>query len=327
MLAATIPSFGGPEAIEIAQVPTPIPGPQEVLVRVRTAGLNRAELMQRQGKYPAPPGGDNTRLGLELMGEVAALGPAVTRWRTGDRVMGLVIDGAQAQFVAVHERALAPVPANLSDVEAGAVPEAYITAHDALFTIGGLRPGFDVLIHAIGSGVSVAGLQLARAAGARVFGTARTAEKLTRAQRLGLDVAIDVSATPAFDEEVRRVAPAGVALVIDYVGVPYFDRNLHALAPQGRLVLVGSLGGQRGEVNMALVLGRRLRVEGTTMRARPFEQRCAAIQAFAREVVPLLERGVVKPVVDRTYPLERLAEAHRAMEANVNFGKIVIEIP
>ncbi|TAM72726.1 NAD(P)H-quinone oxidoreductase [bacterium] len=327
MLAATVPSFGGPEAIVIAEVPTPVPASQEVLVRVRAAGLNRAEVMQRQGKYPAPPGGDNTRLGLEFAGDVAALGASVTCWRVGDRVMGLVVDGSQSQYVVVHESALAPVPANLSDIEAGAVPEAFITVHDALFTIGGLRPGSDVLIHAIGSGVSVAGLQLAHAAGARVFGTARTAEKLVRAKAYGLDVAVDVSATPAFDEEVRRMAPEGVALAIDYVGVPYFDRNLRALAPQGRLVLVGSLGGQRGEVNMALALSKRLRIEGTTMRARPFEQRCAAVQAFAREVVPLLARGAVKPVVDSTYPLERLADAHRAMEANVNFGKIVIEVP
>jgi len=327
MLAATVPSYGGPDVIRVIEVPEPVPGHQEVLVRVRAAGLNRAEVMQREGKYPAPPGGDNTRLGLEFAGEVAALGPGTTEWKVGDRVMGLVTDGSQAQYVAVHERMLARVPDNLSDVEAGAVPEAFITAHDALFTIGGLRPGTNVLIHAIGSGVSTAALQLSVAAGARVFGTARTARKLELAKSLGLSVAIDVTATPAFDEEVKGHAAQGVELVIDYVGVPYFDRNLRALAPEGRLVLVGSLGGQRGEVNMALALSRRLRIEGTTMRARPFERRCAAIQAFAREVVPLLERGVVRPIVDRTFPLERIADAHRTMEGNTNFGKIVLEIP
>lgn len=327
MLAATVPSYGGPDVIRVIEVPEPVPGHQEVLVRVRAAGLNRAEVMQREGKYPAPPGGDNTRLGLEFAGEVAALGPGTTEWKVGDRVMGLVTDGSQAQYVAVHERMLARVPDNLSDVEAGAVPEAFITAHDALFTIGGLRPGTNVLIHAIGSGVSTAALQLSVAAGARVFGTARTARKLELAKSLGLSVAIDVTATPAFDEEVKGHAAEGVELVIDYVGVPYFDRNLRALAPEGRLVLVGSLGGQRGEVNMALALSRRLRIEGTTMRARPFERRCAAIQAFAREVVPLLERGVVRPIVDRTFPLERIADAHRTMEGNTNFGKIVLEIP
>ncbi|HVA36871.1 MAG TPA: NAD(P)H-quinone oxidoreductase [Candidatus Dormibacteraeota bacterium] len=328
MLTATIPSYGGPEAIRIAEVPDPVPGPNEVLVRVRAAGLNRAELMQRAGKYPAPPGADNTRLGLEFAGVVEALGPGSTQWKAGDRVMGLVTHGSQSQYVAIHERALAAVPENLTDVEAGGTPEAFITAHDALFTIGGLRPGTDVLVHAIGSGVSTSALQLAVAAGARVFGTARTAEKLERAEALGLAGGIDVSATPAFDEELRSHTDGrGVDLVIDYVGVPYFDRNVRSLGYQGRLVLVGSLGGQHGEVNMAPALAKRLRIEGTTLRARPFEQRCAATQAFAREVVPLLARGAVKPIVDCTFPLERLADAHRAMEANVNFGKIVIEIP
>ncbi|MDE2571954.1 MAG: NAD(P)H-quinone oxidoreductase [bacterium] len=327
MLAAIVPSYGGPEAIRIAEVPEPVPGSNEVLVRVRAAGLNRAELMQRAGTYPEPPGADNTRLGLEFAGEVAAVGPGVTRWREGDRVMGLVTHGSQAQYLTAHERALAPVPAVLSDVEAGSVPEAFITAHDALFTIGGLRAGTDVLLHAIGSGVSTAALQLAVVSGARVLGTARTAGKLERAKALGLAVGIDVSVTPGFDKEVRAHAPGGVALAIDFVGASYFDRNLRALASQGRLVLVGSLGGQRGEVDMTLLMGHRIRVEGTMLRGRPFEQRCAAIQAFAREVVPLLARGAVKPIVDRTFPLARLADAHRAMEANVNFGKIVIEIP
>jgi len=323
MLAVTIPEFGGVRNLRVLDVPKPTPGPGDVLVRVRAAGLNRADLMQRQGRYPPPAGADPTRLGLEFAGVIEAIGEHVGQLRVGQRVMGLVTGGAQAEYVVAHEREVVAVPDALSDIEAGAAVEVFTTAHDALFTIGALRPGQTALIHALGSGVSSAAVQLAAIGGARVIGTARTVQKLERAKELGVELAIDAGAGD-FAEKIVSEIPAGVNVIIDYVGASYLERNLRVLAPRGTIVAVGSLGGWRGEVDLGPILSKRIRIEGTTMRGRPFEERCVALAAFGREVVPLLASGRAKVIVDRTFPLGDVGEAHAYMEANANFGKIVL---
>ena len=304
--------------------PLPEPGRGEVRVRILVASLNRADIMQRQGRYPAPHGVPQDIPGLEIMGVVDALGPGVTAWRTGQRVFGLVGGGGYAEFAVTHERLLAPVPDNLSDTEAGAVPEAFMTAHDALFTQAGLAMGETVLIHAVGSGVATAVLQLAKAMRCTTYGTARSPEKLAQAQEMGLDA---VLALPDFVAAIREgTGGTGANVIIDFVGQPYFQQNLEALAPQGRLVQVGTLAGSKAEIDLGLVMQKRLRIVGTVLRSRPLEEKIGVTRGFAEQVVPLLARGTVKPVVDKVFAFEEAAQAQAYMESNVSFGKILLQV-
>lgn len=325
MKAIVFAGFGGPEVVEVREVPEPSPARGEVLVRVRAAALNRADLLQRRGLYPPPPGTAPDRPGLELAGEVLAVGPGVTAWKAGDRVMAIAAGEAQAERAVVHERMLLPIPENLSFEEAGALPESGITSHDALFTLGGLRPGATVLVHAVGSGVATVALQLARAAGATVIGTSRTEEKLTRAGALGLVHGLRVGAPPQFAAEVRRRSGGrGAELVLDFVGAPYLAENLAALAPGGRIVQIGTMGGARAELDLAALLRVRATVIGTVLRPRPLEEKIAATQAFGRDVLPLLAEGRVRPVVDAVIPAADARAAHARMERNESFGKLVL---
>jgi putative PIG3 family NAD(P)H quinone oxidoreductase len=327
MKAAFYTGAGGVEVISFREQPTPAPQADYVLVGVRAAGLNRADLLQRDGFYPAPPGAPADIPGLEFAGQVEAVGPDVQLAKPGDRVMGLTAGGGgHATHVLAHERTVVPIPERFDFRQAAAIPEIFITAHDALFTRGRLAPGERVLVHAIGSGVGTAALQLARAAGATVFGTARTADKLERARELGLDVAIDTGRED-FAEAVLREAPDGVHLVIDFIGAPALAGNLRALVRKGRLVQVATMAGTKGDINLGLLMAKRLTIVGTVLRARPLEEKIEATRLFAEQVLPLLARGAIAPILDRSYPLDQLAEAHRAMEANLNFGKIVIEMP
>lgn len=326
MQAAVYTRAGGPEVIALQERPTPTPQADFALVRVRAAGLNRADLLQRAGHYPAPPGAPPDIPGLEFAGQIEAVGPDVRLFKPGDRVMGLAGGGGHATHLLAHERTLVAIPDRFDFRAAAAIPEVFITAHDALFTQGRLVPCERVLVHAIGSGVGTAALQLARAIGCTVFGTARSADKLERARELGLDVAIDTS-REEFAEAVARAAPGGLNLVIDFLGAPALAGNLRVLAPRGRLVEVGLMGGARASVDLGLILGKRLTVVGTVLRARPLEEKIEVTRRFAEQVLPLLARGTVRPILDRAFPLSELAEAHRAMESNVNFGKIVIELP
>src|SRR5512146_1006107 len=240
MRAVLFDGSGGPEVVRLGELPEPAPARGEVLVRVRAAGLNRADLLQRRGRYAPPPGTRADIPGLELAGEVVRPGEGVTAWRPGDRVMAICSGEAHAELAVVHERMLLRIPEGLSFEEAAALPEAGITAHDALFTLGGLRPGWAVLLHAIGSGVSTLALQLAKAAGATVLGTSRTAEKLARARPLGLDHGLLVGDPPRFADEVRRLTGGeGCPLIVDFVGAPYAAENLASLALRGVLVVVG----------------------------------------------------------------------------------------
>jgi putative PIG3 family NAD(P)H quinone oxidoreductase len=326
MKAVLFEGHGGPEVIRLGDTADLAPARGEVLVRVRAAALNRADLLQRRGLYPPPPGTRPDVPGLELAGEVVRAGDGVTAWRPGDRVMAISSGEAQAELAVVHERMLLPIPPGLSFEDAAALPEAGITSHDALFTLGGLRPGWPVLVHAVGSGVSTVALQLAKATGATVIGTSRTAEKLERARALGLDHGILVARDePRFADEVRRLTGgAGCPLVLDFVGAAYARENLAALATLGRIVVVGTMGGDRPEVDYRLLMRVRGSIVGTTLRMRPLEEKIAATRAFARDVLPLVAAGRVRPVVDEVLPAARAREAHERLERNESFGKLVL---
>lgn len=325
MRAAVIAQAGGPEALSVEARPVPTPGPGEVLVRVHASAINRADLLQRAGRYPAPAGVPADIPGLEFAGEVVGLGFGSALWHTGARVCGLVGGGAHAEYLVTHERALAAVPDALDWIQAGSAPEACITAHDALVTQANVRPGDSVLIHAVGSGVGLTAVQVARQLGATVYGTARSAHKLEIARELGLRA----GATPG---EPGWVAAAsrkwtggrGVDIVLDLLGGNYVRESVAALAPRGRLVLIGTLAGLESTLDLRYMLSRRLMVRGTVLRSRPLEERIAVTQAFAREVMPWLANGTVHTRIDATFPLERIADAHRLMEGNATAGKIAI---
>jgi putative PIG3 family NAD(P)H quinone oxidoreductase len=329
MRAVTIITPGGVEGLEVRESPTPaLPAADRVRVRVRASALNRADILQRLGRYPAPPGYPTDVPGIEFAGEVDAVGPQVTQWKPGQRVFGITGGGAQSEFVVVPEDQLAEIPANLDWPEAAAVPEAFITAHDALFTQAKLQMGETVLVHAAGSGVGTAAVQLAHVAGARVFGTSRTADKLERAAEYGLTASAAVgNDTAAFVEPVREwTSGKGVDVVLDLVGAAYFEANLTALASQGRLMLVGTTSGAHATLNIGVVMSKRLKLRGTVLRARSAEEKAQATRLFAKHVVPLLAAGSVRPVVDRVYKLEQVREAHLRLESNESFGKVVLEI-
>ncbi len=326
MKAVRFTGKGGPEVVELAEVEAPTASRGEVLVRVRAAAMNRADLLQRRGLYPPPPGFKEEIPGLELAGEIAALGEAVTGWKVGDRVMAIAAGEAQAELAVVHERMLLRVPEGMSLEDAGALPEAGMTAHDAMFTIGGLRPGATVLIHAVGSGVATAALQIARAAGALTIGTSRTADKLEKARALGLDHGILVGKEePKFADEVKRLTGRrGAAVILDFIGGSYAAENIASLAPGGRIVVIGTMGGPKVQLDLGLLMRARGSITGTVLRPRPLEEKIAATQAFARDVLPLIAAGKVKPVVDCVLPAARAREAHERMEKNDSFGKIVL---
>ena len=328
MRAVVIAQHGGVEGLEVREVERPLALGDRVRVRVHAAALNRADLLQRRGHYPAPPGAPADIPGLEFAGKVEQMGADVRAWRVGQRVFGITGGGAQAEYAVVPENALAAVPDNLDWAEAAAVPEAFITAHDALFTQGGLTIGERVLVHAAGSGVGLAALQLARAAGADTCGTARTAAKLERAREYGLDEAVAVGDDPqVLADAVRRwTNGAGVQLILDLVGASYLAANLDALAVRGRLLLVGTMGGAQAPLNYGVVMSKRLQIIGTVLRARSAEEKARATRLFAAHVCPLLARGTIRPVIDRTYALAEVRAAHTRLEGNESFGKVVLLI-
>jgi len=326
MRAAVITRPGGPEVLAIRDVASPEPGTGEVLVRVRASALNRADLLQRQGHYPAPAGWPADIPGMEIAGEIVRRGPGASQWQEGDRVFGIVGGGGNAELIVTHERTLAAVPDNLSWTDAAAVPEAFITAHDALVTQAAVQLSERVLIHAVGSGVGLAALQLARAAGAIPYGDARTAEKVERARALGLTDGVvvrdDLSVLGKQAQEWTR--GAGVDVVLDLVGGPYLAASITAAASKGRIILIGTMGGREVSVPLGIILGKRLTIRGTVLRARSLEEKIMATRAFAAQVIPLLAGGIVKPIVDRVFPLSEIADAHRYLESNRTFGKVVL---
>ena len=315
---------GGPEVLVLQRVEIRDPGRGEVRVRVRASGVNRADLLQRRGLYPPPPGWPADIPGLEYAGVVEEVGEGVELWREGDRVMGLVGGGGYAEYVVVPEREILPIAEGLTFEEAAAIPEAFITAHDALFTQLGLCVGEKLLIHAVGSGVGTAALQLAAATGADVIGTSRSAWKLERAGELGLAAAIDTTKEDLVQAVGRLTGGAGVDVVLDLIGGTAFQASLDCLVERGRLIVVGLTAGRVAEVDLGVILRKRLKVIGTSLRARTPEEKIAAARSFDDFVGPLLASGRVRPIVDRVFPLEQAQEAHRYMEANANFGKLVL---
>ena len=324
MRAAIYEGAGGPEVITIGEVPKPEVRPEHIRVRVRAAGLNRADIIQRRGHYAAPSGWPANIPGLEYAGEVEAVQPGVTQWRVGDRVMGLVGGGAQAELVVVHQDEALPIPAGVSYQEAAAIPEAFLTAYDALVTRGRLQPRERVLIHAVGSGLGTAASQIAKQLGATVIGTSRSSDKLARALVYGLDVGIDTSRTP-FPEVIGEP----VDVVFDVLGGPALADNLAVLAPRGRLILLGFLAGSQTTADLGPLLRKRLEIVGTVMRTRGLEERIPLVREFGNRMLPLFEPrfgqpAALRPVLERTYPMTQLADAHRVLEGNATFGKVVV---
>ncbi len=328
MKAVVIARPGGVEVLELREVPAPQPAAGEVLVRVMASALNRADVLQREGRYPAPPGAPADIPGIEFAGEVAALGTEAGAWRVGQRVFGITGGGGHAEYLVVHQQTLAEVPANLTWTEAAAVPEAFLTAHDALWQQASLQPSERVLIHAVGSGVGLAAVQLVRARGAVPFGTARTEEKVSRAREYGLEdgVTLRDSLDPLAARVAEWTSGRGFDVVLDLVGGDYVAASVSALGLKGRLLLVGTLAGAHGQLDLRAVLSKRLRLIGTVLRSRPLEEKIAATRAFAVGVVPLLAKGTLRAVVDSEFPLAEIRAAHQRMESNEAFGKVVIRI-
>lgn len=324
MRVVLIQEPGGPEALRPGEVPDPAPSPEEILVRIRATALNRADLLQRRGLYPPPPGVHPRIPGLEFAGSVEAAGPAVTEFQPGQRVMGLLPGAGYAEKVVTPERLALPIPDRLSFQEAAGIPEVFLTAFDALHLQGGLGPGQTLLLHGAGSGVGTAALQLCRLSGATSIGTSRSRPKLDRCRELGLDHAL-LAQRGEFREAVLELTGGiGVDLILDMVGAPYLEQNLSCLAPRGRLILIGLLGGPTAPIDLSRILKQSLRIRGTVLRPRPVEEKIRLNQEFRRRILPFFESGVLTPVIDREFPLEEAAEAHSFMESNGNFGKIVL---
>jgi len=325
MKAVFVKEFGGAENLEIREVENP-PKPKgtQVLVNVKASALNRADILQRKGSYPAPKGYPERILGLEFAGEVAEIGELVSNFKIDERVFGITAGGAQAEFLLTDERLLAKIPEKLNFPKATAVPEAFITAHDAIFTQGDLQAGETLLVHAVGSGVGVAALQLAKAKDIKVIGTSRTRAKLEKCRNFGLNEGISVDSETNFANTIKEKT-GGVDVVLDLVGAKYLQANLESLNLRGRLILVGTPSGGRAELNFALAMSKRLKIIGTVLRSRSTEEKAEATKKFVEEVVPLLEEGTIRPVIDRIFAFEEIREAHERMESNESFGKIVLE--
>ncbi|MDB4883660.1 MAG: putative quinone oxidoreductase, family [Gemmatimonadetes bacterium] len=315
---------GGPEVLEEHLRPIPEPGLGQLRVRVRASALNRADMIQRMGNYPAPPGASPDIPGLEYAGEVDAVGDGATLWPVGSRVMGIVGGGAHAEYVCVHEREAMPMPRGMSFEDAAAIPEAFLTGYDALFRQLDVRLGERVVVHAIGSGVGTATLQLALLAGASVLGTSRSASKLERARALGLVHAVDTS-TSDWGAQVEALLGANaVHAIVDLLGGDYLRDNLRVLAPRGRLVSVGLTAGSRTDIDLGVVMRKRLTIIGTALRSRAMEEKISLAREFSQRVVPLFESGKLQPVIERVLPFSEVRTAHEQMAANTTFGKLVL---
>ncbi|HVM39608.1 MAG TPA: NAD(P)H-quinone oxidoreductase [Acidimicrobiia bacterium] len=312
----------GAVRVEEREIARPVA--DQVLVRVHGAGLNRADLLQRMGLYPPPPGAPADIPGLEFAGVVEEVGDGVHGLNPGDRVFGIVAGGGQAEYVLTLESHCARVPESVDLVEAGGVPEAYLTAHDALFTHAGVHPGLTVLVHAAGSGVGTAVTQLAACIGCRVIGTARTPEKLDRARELGLDEG--VVATGDVEELIRAIENVGSPdVVIDLVGGGYFEVDVAVAAPRARIVLVGAIAGARATASILPIMNKRLHIMGTVLRSRPAHEKAAATHAFAGHVTPLLAAGTIGPVVEAVMPLDRVEDAYELLASDATFGKVILD--
>jgi len=325
MTAIVIRAPGGPDMLEPQERPVPPPGEHEVLVKIAAAGVNRPDVMQRKGLYPPPPGATDIP-GLEIAGEVVALGAKVERWKPGDKVMGLVIGGGYAQFCPVHESHALPIPQNLSLIEAAAIPETIFTVWHNVFERGGLKAGETLLVHGGSSGIGTAAIQLAKARGARVITTAGTPDKCQACRHLGADVAVNYK-----DEDFVAATKAathgrGADVILDMVGGDYIERNYEAAAVEGRVVQIAFAGSPKATVDFRRIMLKRLIHTGSTLRARSVEDKAAIARAVEQHVLPLIAAGRVKPVIDSSFALAQAALAHARMESSAHIGKIVLTL-
>lgn len=325
MTAIGLPTPGGPEALVPEQRPVPTPGAGEILVKVAAAGVNRPDVMQRKGLYPPPPGAPDIP-GLEIAGEVVALGEGVTRWKTGDKVCALVSGGGYAQYCLADEGSALPVPAGLSMVEAAALPETFFTVWTNVFDLAGLKGGENFLVHGGTSGIGTTAIQLAKAFGATVFTTAGSAEKCEVCRRLGADVAIDYKSEDFVAVVKEKSGGKGVNVILDMVGGSYIARNYEAAAPQARLVQIAFMEGSKVQIDFMRLMLKRLSHMGSTLRSRPKAEKAAIAASLAGKVWPLIEAGKVKPVLDQSFPLEKASEAHARMETSAHIGKIMLTV-
>ncbi len=324
--AVRITQPGGPEVLSLGEHQVRDPGPSEVLVQIAAAGLNRADCLQRRGVYPAPQGVVADVPGLEFSGTIEKLGSGTRDFKVGDEVMGICAGGSMSTHIVMHERELVRVPRGISLVDAAAIPEVFMTAYDALFLQANLSMGERVLIHAIGSGIGTAALQLALAVGALPIGTSRSQDKLDKVKAMGLGFTHGIVPDErGFADAVKAETQGALAdVVLDTVGAKYLNENLKAAAPGGRIVVIGLLGGVKAELPLGLLVAKRLSLRGSVLRSRPLEEKAALAQSFTRAVLPLFERGALKPVIASVMPMTEVREAHRRMEADEVLGKLVL---
>ena len=325
MTAITIKSPGGPEMLVPEERSVPAPGPSELLVKVRAAGVNRPDVMQRKGQYPPPPGAPDIP-GLEIAGEVIAAGDKVSRWRVGDKVCALVAGGGYAEYCLADEATALPVPTGFSFVEAAALPETFMTVWHNVFERGGLKAGETLLVHGGSSGIGTTAIMLAKAFGARVIVTAGSPEKGAACRKLGADLAVDYNKEDFVAATKQATGGRGADLILDMVGGDYVDRNYEAAAVDGRVVQIATQKGTKVTVDLRRLMLKRLTHTGSTLRARPVADKGAIARALEAKVWPLLAAGKIKPVIDSIFPLAQAADAHARMESSAHIGKIMLEV-
>ena len=325
MRAVVCDGAGGPEVLAVRDLPDPVPGPGELLLRVRSAGVNRADIMQRQGRYPPPPGASDV-LGLECAGEVLDRGEGVTGWSAGDPACALLSGGGYAEQVTVPAGQVLPVPAGADLVEAGGLVEVAATVWSNVFMLAGLQRGETLLVHGGAGGIGTMAIQLAAALGARVAVTAGSTRKLDRCAALGADILVNYHEEDFVERVLDATDGRGADVVLDVLGASYLDRNLTVLATSGRLVIIGLQGGAKAEIDLSRLMTKRAAVLATTVRARPASEKAAIVAGLAAHVWPLVADGTVRPVVHASLPLDQVAEAHRIVEAGESVGKVVLSI-
>jgi putative PIG3 family NAD(P)H quinone oxidoreductase len=325
MKAVQVEGKGREARVVLGEAPEPTPGPGELRIRVHATAINRADLLQRRGLYPPPPGASEI-LGLECAGVVDAVGAGVSQWSSGAPVMALLPGGGYAERAVVHAGSVLPVPSGMSFEDAAAIPEVFLTAHLNLFELGAVSEGDWVLVHGGGSGVGTASIQVLRRARVHVIVTAGSEEKCGRCRELGADVALNYRKGPFADRVLELTSGQGVDVVLDSIGAPYLEPHLRCLRIGGRLIFIGLMGGARGEVNLATLLLRRLHLVGSTLRSRDPEDKAEILARFWARFGDELESGAIRPIVDRVLPLERVQEAHDIVERSEHFGKVVLRV-
>jgi putative PIG3 family NAD(P)H quinone oxidoreductase len=323
MRAITLKNFGGPDVLTQTTVPQPVPAANQILVHVKACGLNRADLLQRRGKYP-PPTGESDILGLEIAGNIAAMGADVSGFGVGEKVFGLVAGGAYADYCLIDQGSAMPIPENFSYVEAAAIPEAFLTAQEAVFTLGQLQPNESILIHAGGSGVGSAAIQLARQLDAVIYTTAGSAEKIAKIKNFGADYIFNYKEQDFAEEIMLLTENHGVNVIIDFIGAEYFMQHLRILSTKGRMSLVGLMRGTKAEADLGLIHQKRLQIKGLVMRRQTLAEKRRITQHFAQHWLPLFVSGKLKPVIDSVFPFTEVQAAHEHMENNLNVGKIIL---